>query len=67
MKCPVCGANEFFVKDPEDAFSAFEFEIREKRVVFADADQAAEAPEVSDATETYCTRCAWHDRLDKLK
>lgn len=67
MKCPVCGAKEFFVKDPEDAFSSFEFEIIGGQVVFADAGQAEETPEISEATETYCTGCTWHDRMEKLK
>ena len=67
MKCPVCGAREFFVKDPDDPFSAYEFELKDDAAVFADRTQEEEAPELTGAIETYCTRCAWHDRMDKLK
>ncbi len=66
MKCPVCGCGKFFVKDPEDHFSMFTFEIKDTRPIFDDPEEEAEAPEVVGETETFCTKCAWHDRMEKL-
>jgi len=27
MKCPVCGSLNFFVKDPDDAYETYDFEL----------------------------------------
>ena len=57
MKCPDCGAQEFYVKDPEDQYNITEFDLK-KGVVNYTTD---------DETETYCDRCAWHDKFRVLK
>ena len=65
-KCPVCGCNVFYVKDPDDAYETFEFECKDGKICFTpDADEA-QAPDVKNDTETFCTRCAWHDQFEKL-
>jgi hypothetical protein len=64
MKCPVCGCQEFYVKDPEDEFETCGFSVASGAVRFADEGSV---PEIQDATETYCDRCSWHGRLEELK
>jgi hypothetical protein len=66
MKCPVCGCEKFFVKNPEDAFETFEFRVADGGVAF-DADAAEDAPEVGPATETFCNKCSWHGKLGEMK
>lgn len=64
MKCPVCGCQEFYVKDPEDEFETHGFSVASGDVRFADEGSA---PEIQDVTETYCDRCSWHGGLGVLK
>lgn len=65
MKCPLCGCQNFFVKNPDDEFETFEFSVASGEVRF-DADEQG-APEVREATETFCNRCSWHGKLQELK
>ena len=67
MKCPVCGSLNFFVKDAEDEYETYEFELKGDDVVF-DADAAdSGSAEVSGDTEVFCEKCSWHDRFQELK
>jgi hypothetical protein len=67
MECPICGCQEFFVKDPEDEFETYEFSVVSGAVRFRTEAEDAPAPEVTDATETFCNKCAWHGKLQELK
>ena len=66
-RCPVCGCEKFYVKDPDDEYDTYEFECWDGEVCFDENLDAAECPEVTDGTETFCNACAWHDKFDKLK
>lgn len=66
-KCPDCGARRFYVKDPEDQYNTFEFDLTEEGVIHFDEENDTNPIEVSEATETYCDRCAWHDKFGTLK
>lgn len=66
-KCPVCGCQQFHVKNPDDAYDIYEFECHDGVVRF-DADLDPDAcPNINEATEAYCNACAWHDRFDRIK
>ena len=66
VKCPVCGSLDFFVKDPDDQYETFDFELKGESVVFK--PEAAESnPEVKPDTEVFCERCSWHDKFQQLK
>ena len=58
MKCPVCGSTEFYVKDPDDEYACYEFEITPDGIKFDSAETAREAPEIKDETEIYCSKCS---------
>lgn len=64
MACPVCGCQQFYVKDPDDEFEVHEFECRQGQPCFQCPE---DAPEMKNDTETYCEKCAWHGRFDKVK
>jgi hypothetical protein len=67
MKCPDCGARRFYVKDPQDQYTLCEFSL-ENGIVEYLKDEAEEGHiEIFDDTETYCDRCAWHDKFKTLK
>jgi hypothetical protein len=36
-------------------------------VVFSSVDDDSWRPELTEGTETYCDRCAWHGKLNVLK
>jgi hypothetical protein len=61
MKCPVCGSQRFFIKDPKDEYDTYEFDLKAGQVVFVDEPQ-----EVRPETETFCNRCSWHGRFEAL-
>jgi DNA-directed RNA polymerase subunit RPC12/RpoP len=67
MKCPDCGSQRFYVKDPEDQYNIFEFELKEGRIVSSDKKIESDPLEIMEETETYCELCAWHDRFKTLK
>ena len=67
MKCPDCGSQDFYIKDPEDQYNISEFNVKDGEIVFTDMEPQSDTLEVADDTETFCDRCAWHDKFKKLK
>lgn len=65
MKCPTCGSVQFFAKDPNDEYEEYHFAVRDDAVVMAPGDEGALS--LTDQTEAFCERCAWHGRLAELK
>lgn len=60
MRCPDCGCEEFYCKDPDDPYEVFEFGFEKGRVVSMDPD--GEVPEIGPDTEIHCNMCAWHGK-----
>ncbi len=67
MECPDCGAQEFYVKDPQDQYNITEFNLEEGVINYSTEDADSDPLLVDDETETYCDRCAWHDKFKVLK
>jgi hypothetical protein len=67
MKCPDCGCQSFYVKDPEDQYELFEFELKEGEIISSEKETESTPLEVGEETETYCDKCAWHDKFKTLK
>lgn len=65
MICPDCGSQEFYVKDPEDQYNISEFELIDGKIVHSTPEQ--DLLNIVDDTETFCNRCAWHDKFKTLK
>ena len=34
MKCPICGCEKFYLKDPDDEYETYEFELSDGEVAF---------------------------------
>ena len=66
-KCPLCGSQRFYVKDPEDEYEIYEFDLNEGEVLFDPETNEEEPPAIVEETETYCNTCAWHDKFKALK
>ncbi|MDX1708446.1 MAG: hypothetical protein R3274_07590 [Desulfobacterales bacterium] len=67
MKCPVCGSLSFFVKDPDDEYETYEFELKGEDVVFDPETTDSTSAEVKSDTEVFCDKCSWHDKFGELK
>jgi hypothetical protein len=67
MECPVCGCQDFFVKDPEDEYETFEFSVAGGEVRFSADGEGQPAADVRATTETFCNRCAWHGKFGELE
>lgn len=65
MKCPDCGATQFYVKDPEDQFNLSEFTLSQGTVEYLDTND--QNIEFTEESEVFCDRCAWHDKFKLLK
>lgn len=65
MICPDCGSREFYAKDPEDQYNISEFELIDGEIVYGTTE--ADVLKIADETETFCNRCAWHDKFKTLK
>jgi len=66
VKCPLCGSKSFYTKDPTDPYEIYEFELSDGKILFSPEVDESDLPEVDRNTETYCNRCAWHDKLKVL-
>lgn len=66
-KCPACGCEKFYVKNPDDEYDIYEFECRDGEACFDEDPDGDECPEIDPGTETFCHACAWHDKFGKLK
>ncbi len=56
----------FYVKDPHDEYELYEFECKDGKICFDSDVDESETPEIESGTETYCTKCAWHDKFNEL-
>ena len=66
-KCPFCGCQNFYVKDPDDEYETYEFDMKEGTPANPNRRPVSEVPECTDETEAYCNKCAWHGKLQELK
>ena len=67
MKCPDCGSQGFYVKDPEDQYNISEFDVIEGEIIVTAVETDSAPLEIIDNTEIFCNRCAWHDQFKSLK
>ena len=67
VKCPVCGSLNFFVKDPDDEYETYDFELKGEEVVYHSEAEASGSPDVKVDTEVFCEKCSWHDKFQELK
>jgi hypothetical protein len=68
MTCPLCGSQSFYVKDPEDPYQIYKFNLAGGKILISPgAGGESETPEIVAETETYCGRCAWHGKFHLLK
>lgn len=67
MKCPDCGTDCFYVKDPEDQYNITEFSLVSGKIDYVDSGDEEERIEVAEDTEIFCDKCAWHDKFKVLK
>lgn len=66
-KCPLCGCEEFYVKNPEDEYDTFEFYCEDGQICFKQQADQEKFPGIGDETDAHCNRCSWHDKFKKLK
>ncbi len=66
MKCPTCSCENFFIKDADDEYEIYEFSCSEGKIKFDAGLDKQEVPEITNETETYCNKCAWHGKLDTI-
>lgn len=60
MACPVCKSDHFYVKDPDDEFETYEFQVSKEGIDFQDAEQKSHASGLVEKGEIFCSRCSWH-------
>ena len=65
-RCPVCGCQRFYVKNPEDEFDICEFDCIDGRPVFDPEMDADQVPHINEDSKTFCNKCAWHGRFGDL-
>jgi hypothetical protein len=67
MPCPLCGCEHFYVKNPEDEYETFEFDVKGGEILFPSEEAESERPRIKEDTETYCDNCAWHGKLKEIQ
>ncbi len=66
-QCPLCGCEKFYVKDPDDEYETYTFECQDGEICFDPEAAECDPATLKSDTETFCDRCAWHDRLEAIK
>jgi hypothetical protein len=69
-RCPFCGSHNFYIKDPQDQFEIYEFDLIDGAMRFKaeeEAEGAAPPFDIRGNTEMYCGVCSWHGSLKALK
>jgi len=66
MTCPLCGCRRFYLKDPDDRFETYPFELIDGEVRFDAEVEVPDTPDVDKKTETFCEQCAWHGPLQEM-
>jgi hypothetical protein len=66
-KCPLCGSRSFYVKDPEDEYQTYSFDLKDGEVVFNQERCGEALPAVEVDSVAYCERCSWHGEFKNLK
>lgn len=66
MKCPTCGCEKFYIKDPDDEYEIYEFNTSEGKIVFEDSLNQNQVPQMAPDIETFCIQCSWHGKYNTL-
>ncbi|MDD3580030.1 MAG: hypothetical protein PHW74_03290 [Desulfobacca sp.] len=66
-KCPVCGSKSFYVRDPDEEYEIYEFDLQEGNIVFNPNNPGSDLPAIEDNTDTYCCKCSWTGKFQALK
>lgn len=68
MICPVCGSIGFYVKNPEDEYETFAFEIIDGEVCFPENDE--ENPEIREDSRLFLRTMyleRYNEPVEKIK
>jgi len=66
MKCPFCGCQSFYLKDPDDEYETYEFDVDKGEVNFHPEVNGSDVPELREETRCYCNQCAWNGMFGEL-
>ena len=67
MKCPFCGCQSFYLKDQDDEYETYEFDVEKGKVNFHPEVNESDVPELQKETRCYCNQCAWNGMFEELK
>ena len=67
MSCPICGQNDFYVKDPDDEYECYDFSVKEGEICFDEGVDSDDRPKITGETDAFCNRCSWHDKLETIQ
>ena len=67
MKCPFCGCQSFYLKDPDDEYETYDFGVEKDAVKFSPEVNESDVPELQEETQCYCNQCAWNGKFGELK
>jgi hypothetical protein len=65
--CPICRSRGFYLKDPDDEYETFEFDLKEDSPVFREDNRPTFASDTLGKEEIFCEQCAWHGKFAELK
>ena len=67
MKCPFCGCQSFYLKDPDDEYETYDFYVEKDAVKFSPEVKKSDVPELREETQCYCNQCAWNGKFGELE
>jgi len=66
-KCPACQSEAFFLRDPDDEYELFPFEVRDGKITFREREDPQSPPALGEDTRIFCSRCAWKGKKIDLE
>lgn len=66
-RCPVCGARQFYIKDPDDQYNIAMFRLDSGEVIYENEEPDSDQIAIDGDSEVFCEKCAWHDKFLMLQ
>jgi hypothetical protein len=67
MKCPFCGYQKFYLKNPEDDYETFGFSCESDEICFDSEIEDSDVPDLKDDSHIFCDKCTWKGKYDEIK
>ena len=66
MSCPVCKSDQFYIKDLDDEYETYDFQLQDGQVTFDEPNDENQTTGLKQDRRIFCQRCAWNGHLKEI-